>query len=425
MSQFSKEERVLFDEVLPQFDDALIMSGLANIVRLDQTMMERTNDTVWRPMPYIATSYDGSDATGNFQNVTQLSVPARIQYKKNVPIQLSATELRDALQEKRLGVSAIQKLASDINKSVLDVACNEGTIFVKRTATAGGFEDVSAVDAALNERGIDMMGRRLVLSSRNYNGMASNLQVASRSFDNEISSSALRRAYLGNVAGIETFKLDYANRKTLAGGSGITASTTYTAGGTGNYWLPAATTASSLGQSSNVDNRYQTITVSSTTNVAAGDAFTIAGLNAAHMISKRDSGVLQTFRVISVPTSTTLVISPPIINAAGLSQAEQAYGNVVVTAQSGTASVVFQNTATGDLNPFFIKDAIEIMPGRLAVPESAGASVLRASTPNGLEVVCTKQFDVKTYQTLFRWDCYWGVNMVQPAMAGVMMFSQP
>jgi len=425
MSQFSKEERVLFDEVLPKFDDALVMSGLANIVRLDQTMMERTNDVISRPMPYIATTYDGADQTANFQNATQLSVPARIQFQKSSPIQMTARELRDALQEKRLGVAAMQKLASDINKSVQDVACNEGTIFVKRTAAASGFDDVVAIDAALNDRGIDMEGRRLVLSSRNYNAMARDLQVASRSFDNEISSAALRRAYLGNIAGIETFKLDYANRKAAAVLASTTASTVYTAGDVGNYWLPKSTSVASTGQVSNVDNRYQTITVGSTTGVAPGDAFTIAGLNAVHLIAKRDSGQLQTFRVIGVPNSTQLVISPPIINSQGLSQAEQAYGNVVVTAQSASATLTFLNTAVGDLNPFFVDKAIEIMPGRLAIPDNAGAAILRASTDNGLEVVMSKEYDSKTQKTLMRWDCFWGVNMVQPAMAGVIMFSQP
>jgi hypothetical protein len=53
----------------------------------------------------------------------------------------------------------------------------------------------------------------------------------------------------------------------------------------------------------NVDNRYQTVTVSSTTGVVAGDAFTIDGIEAVHHITKRSTGELKTFRVIEVVTA--------------------------------------------------------------------------------------------------------------------------
>jgi hypothetical protein len=97
----------------------------------------------------------------------------------------------------------------------------------------------------------------------------------------------------------------------------------------------------------------------------------------------------------------------------------------VVTAQSGTATITWQNTATGFMNPFWFKDSIEILPGRYAVPSDAGAAVMRASTDQGIELVMTKQYDIKTMKTFYRLDTLYGVVNKQPQMSGIVMFSQP
>jgi hypothetical protein len=361
--------------------------------------------------------------TTNFDDYTQLAVPATIGFQRSVPFVLTATELRDALQEGRLGDAAKQKLASDINVSVMNVAANQGTLFVKRSAAATGFDDVAQCEAIMNERGVQMEDRYLALSTRDYNGMANNLQGSSRSFGNSVSDQALRAGAVGRVASFETYKLDYANRKVAAaGGTGITMST-LVAGG--NYWVPKATAVASTGETSNVDNRYQTITVTSTTNVAAGDAFTIANVNSVHLITKQDTGQPMTFRVISVPAGgTTLVISPPIISAQGGSDAEIQYQNCVVNSAASNAGITFLNTVTNFVNPFWFKDSIEILPGRYAVPNDAGAAVMRASTDQGIELVMQKQYDINTMRTKYRLDTLYGVVNKQPMMSGVIMFSQ-
>lgn len=421
-NSFSKEERVAFENILEGFQDALVLSRNVAIYNTDQTTMERTNNVMWRPQPYISRSYDGTDMTTNFDDYTQLSVPATIGFQKSVPWIMTATELRDALQEGRLGDSAKQKLASDINVSVMNVAANQGTLFVKRSSAAAGFDDVAQCEAIMNERGVQMEDRYLALSTRDYNGMANNLQGASRSFGNSVSDQALRAGFVGRVASFDTYKLDYANRKTAAAGGGSLTINTTVAGA--QFYVPKATSVSATGETSNVDNRYQTITISSTTNVAAGDAFTIANCNSVHLITKGDTGQAMTFRVISVPSSTTLVISPPIISAQGGSDAEVQYQNCVFTATASNAAITFLNTVTNFVNPFWFKDSIEILPGRYAVPTDAGASVMRASTDQGIELVMQKQYDINTMKTKYRLDTLYGVVNLQPMMTGVIMFSQ-
>jgi hypothetical protein len=421
-NSFSKEERIAFENILEGFQDALVLSRNVAIYNTDQVMMERTNNVIWRPQPYIATSYAGTDMTANFDDYTQLSVPATIGFQRSVPWVMTGTELRDALQENRLGDAAKQKLASDINVAVMNVAALQGTLFVKRSSGASGFDDVAQCEAIMNEQGVMMENRYLALSTRDYNGMASNLQAVTRSFGNQTSDNALRRALVGTVASFDTYKLDYALRKTAAAGGGSL--TIDTRASAGNYYTPKATSVAATGEVSNVDNRYQTITISSTTNVAAGDAFTIAGIEAVHHITKQSTGQLKTFRVISVQSATTLVVSPPLITAQGGTDAEVQYQNCTAVSTASNAAIVFLNTVTNFMNPFWHKDSMEILPGRLAIPSDAGAAVMRASTDQGIELVMSKQYDINTQKTKYRLDTLYGVVNKQPEMSGIMMFSQ-
>lgn len=419
-NEFSKEEKVAFDEVLEKFEDGLILSNNVSKYTTDQTSMERTNDTIWRPMPYIAQSHDGTDATANFNQATQLSVPATIGYSKHSTALLTALELRDQLQEGRLGEAAIQKLSSDVNIAVMNVAALQGTLVIKRTTAASGFDDVAQAEAMMNEQGVQGYQRYMALSTRDYNGMAANL--ASRTLDNGKSLTAYEKARIGNVASFEAYKLDYAVRlAAAAGGAGLTMDTRDAAL---NYYVPVATSTAATGETSNVDNRYQTITVSSTTSVAAGDCFTVAAVDAVHHITKGDTGQLKTFRVISVPSSTTLVISPPMITNQVAADASAQYQNCVINTKSATSAIVFLNTVAASVNPFWQKDSIEILPGRYAIPTDAGVAVMRGTTGQGLEVVMQKSYDINTMLTKYRWDVRFGVCMRQPEMAGIELFSQ-
>lgn len=417
---FSKEERVAFELLLEGFQDALVLSRNVSTYSTDQVTMERTSDTIWRPQPYISQSFDGQDQTSNFKDYTQLSVPARIGYAKSVPFVLTAKELRDALQEQRLGQSAKQKLASDINVAVMNVAAQQGTLVVKRTSAASGFDDVAQCEAIFNEQGVMDFERYLALSTRDYNGMASNL--AGRQTMQGKPVTAYEKAYVGTVASFETYKLDYANRlAAAAGGAGLTIDTRDVAV---NYYIPKATSTAVTGEVGNVDNRYQTVTISSTTNVAAGDCFTIAAVNAVHHITKGNTGQLKTFRVISVDSGTTMTISPPIISNQVANDASAEYQNCVVNTKAANSAIVFLNTVAAYANPFWQKDAIEILPGRYAVPSDAGVAVMRASTDQGIELVFQKWYDINTMKTKYRIDTLFGVVNKQPEMSGILLFSQ-
>lgn len=419
-NSFSKEEVVAFENMLEGMEDNLVLSKNVTVYKTDSQTMERANDTIWRPMPYIAQSFDGTDQTGNFKDQTQLSVPAQLSFKKSSPWAMTAEEMRDALQEGRLKDAAQQKLASDINVAVMNTAANEGTLVVKRTAAAVGFDDVAQCEAIMNEQGVQSDDRYLALSTRDYNGMANNLAV--RTLGNSPKSlTAYEKAYVGEIASFSTYKLDYANSLTAAAG------TTVTVTSANQYYTPTATTTSG-GQQGNTDNRYQTIglTVGGGT-VAVGDSFTIAGVNAVHHITKNSTSQLKTFRITAIISGAggtgNVQISPPIISNGGSTDAEAQYQNVDATPAAG-AALVFLNTDTASINPFWRKDAIELLPGHYTVPTNAGAAVMTGSTDQGVELKMTKQFDINTLKTFYRVDTFFGVNMCNPEMCGVMQFGQ-
>ena len=236
------------------------------------------------------------------------------------------------------------------------------------------------------------------------------------------SNSAFERSFVGMVAGFETFKFDYANR--LTGAAPAAPVTIDTQAAANNYYVPAATSTAISGETQNVDNRFQTITVNATAGIVAGDAFTIDGVEAVHHITKQGTGQPKTFRVVSVPAGgTDLVITPPIISAQGGSDAELQYQNVIVTPLAA-AAITFLNVNTASVNVFWQRDALELLPGRYAVPADAGAAVMRATTDNGIEVVMQKFYDIDSMTIKYRLDTLFGVVNKQPEMSGILLFNQ-
>lgn len=418
---FTKQEKVMFDDLLEGFNDQLVMSALVEQFNMGDQEAERSSDVIWRPVPYIAQSYSGIDQTGNFGDSVQLSVPAQIGTIQSSNFTLNAREMRDASQASRKTDAAKQKLASDINIALMNTAANLGTQFVKRSAAASGYNDLAEADAMLNEQGIDMDNRYIALSSRDYNGMAGNL--AARETMNEKPTRAYENSYVGQVAGFETHKLDYANRLTAAAG------TTVTIAAANQYYTPVATQASGNGYNqTNVDNRYQTISIAVVGGaVKVGDAFTIAGVNAVHHITKEDTGQLKTFRITEIVTGSggtgTVKISPPIISNGGSTDAEAQYQNVSATPANG-AAITFLNTVTGSVNPFWRKGAMELLPSRLVIPTDAGLTSMSATTDQGVSVLMTRQGDILDLSCKYRLDVFFGTAMLLPEHAGLMMFSQ-
>lgn len=428
---FSKQETVLFDQLLAGFDDLLVVGKNVSTFNADPVVLERSQGTqIWRPVPYVSVSIDGPAGTSiasNFADVTQLSVPISLGYDKTVPWQMTSNDLNDPQQRERKMTSAMQRLATDINISCANVAALQGTLTVKRTVAASGFDDLAQADALMIEQGLvgDAARRIAIAHARDYNNMASTLAKPQTSANSKV-NTAYDRAFIGTVSGFETFKADYTYRLTAAAG------VTVTVNGANQRYVPKATSTASTGETANVDNRYQNLTIAVTSGtVKVGDKFTIAGVNAVHHISKVDTGQLKTFTITAIVSgaggSGVVTISPPIIAAdSSPTQPELEYKNVTATPANG-AAITWLNTAASNVMPFFDQRAIELLPGRNGVDEgltSAGAGYMRATTELGVEIMLYKFFDINTKTYKYRCDSRWGVGMTNPEMCGNILFSQ-
>lgn len=426
---FSKEEIVAFEDVLEKFDDALVMSRNVEKYTIPSVQGERTRltlgDVVWRPVPYIATSRDGSpgtDLSSSFGDIGQLSVPSYVDTNKTVTWKLDAREMRDPLQASRFTEAAAQRLASDINIAVMNRATSEGTLVVKVAAAAGassaGFTQVAGAEALMNEQGVPMENRCAAFSSSDYNGMAGDL--ASRgTLQQPKTLTAYEKAMIGEVAGFKTFKLDYANaldaHSSVVGGI---------VDGANQRHVPDT---ESSGQ--NVDNRTQTLSILVTSgNFSVGDAITIAGVYNVHSITKVSTGVLKTFRIRSLLTDAgddgDLTISPPIIAADSTPTAIESQYKNCTAAPADTAVITLLNVADAKINPFWHKSSIELLPGHLEIPTDAGAAVIKGATEQGLEIQLTKQYDINFARMKYRLDTLFGTVMTNPEMAGIILFGQ-
>jgi len=417
-NQFTKQEQVMFDDVLEGFDDLLVISKAAEKYGdLTPEQQARASDRFWIPQPMISASFDGFDQTSNFGDTTELSVPVSIGFHKVVPIKYTAKDLRVESSLRQKGNSAKQKLASDINLALFNTVALQGSIVSKRTVAPTGFDDIALADAAMTEIGIGGGDRFYFAAPRVANAMAGDL--AKRGTFSGAVQDAYERARLGiDVAGFEVYKNDQSIRLAAASGGATTIN------GANQKTVPVATSTGATGETENKDNRHTDLTITATTyaNIKVGDAFTIAGVNSLHMISKQDTDQLQTFRVVGKPSANVIRVYPAIIVAGG-TRAESEYANVTAAPANG-AVITWLNTTAAELNPFFKKEALLLIPGTYAVDPDDGWQVMRATTPTGIAITYTRQGEINDLSVKARWEVDFGTALTQPQFAGVQLFGQ-
>jgi hypothetical protein len=340
---------------------------------------------------------------------------------KSTNFTLDALENRDPLRAQRRIEANMMKLASDVNVSIMNTITNQAAQTVKVTTAAGDFDDIALCQTRFDQIGVPYEERHLGLGPQAAAGLSSYLQGSERPFGNATTDDALKNMKVPFMAGFYAHKLNYVKQLTAAAGGG--ALTIDTQAAATNYYVPSAITSTTGDEFVNTDNRRQTITVSSTTNVVAGDRFTIDGIFEVHRETKLSTGQLKTFVVIEVVNATTLVISSPIISNQGGSAAEAQYQNCVVT-ESATASITFLNTVGGAANLFWHRDSVALLPGNISVDNDAGMGVARYTTANGIEIVMTKQGQIDDLKAKYRMDAFYGTVNLDPDMNGVLLFSQ-
>lgn len=421
-----KNELVAFDNILAGFDDMLVVAQEVEKFNMPggPAEQQRYSDKVWRPMPFIPAVYDGFDQTSNFGDMTRLAVPVTVGIHKVTPIKIGPKDGRDEVSIARYFTDAAMSLASVVNLSVFTTAINNATLVSKRTVAATGYDDLAAMNAIMTEQGLPGTNRKAFYSARDYLSMAGQIAKPGTS-SSPLAQTAYERAYIASIGGFDLFENDQTYILPAATATGVTITNTQPL-----YYTPVASTIDSDGNTTNIDNRKQIISIAVTGGtVKVGDAFTIAGVDSVHHISKQDTGQLKTFRITRIVTGAggtgTVEIEPPIISGGGGTRAEAEYKNVSATPANG-AAITFLNTVAAPVNLFFAPNAVELIPGSFAVNADDGWNVVaKGTTPKlGLPITYTRQGAINDLSVKARLEVDYGVGATNPEMIGIQLFNQ-
>lgn len=424
---FSKEEIVFFEKVTEGFDPNNITARQVTKFAPPSTELERSALTVWRPTPYIPVGVEGLELSdAQFVDRTQLAVPSSLNANagtpsdlKNVPFTMNAVELNDPLQRDRIAQGAIQQLSAIADARVATEVAKRGSLFIKNGGAINTYGSVSQAEETMSIRDVPIMAARtLIMNPTDYNTVAGNL--ADRDAPpTGVSLTAFERSRIPRVATFDSFKANFMPTQAFTAAAG------YLINGADQDHDPLSTDANG----NNVDNRTQTLAIDTGTGaVNEGDAFTIAGVFAVSHIHKNNTGVLQTFRVVStvggVGTQTITITPAIVVNGGnGGAQANIDYANCSAIPANNAAITFLNLTASRPSNIFFVNEAVELIHGSLATMDldGAGVSTMRHTTDSGIEILFAKGANVGTLGTQYRLTMWMSANVLIPEMCGVLI----
>lgn len=408
-NQFAQVVEEYFEQTVEGFDVNTVIANRTRKYTPPATGMQRAGNEFWRPQPYILQVKDGFETTNaDDQDLIQLSVPAKLSHRGNIQYALDIEELRDPLNLTEASKAAQLALASHVDTTVANVVANTGSLVLSSTG-ALDWDLVGKADSIMSKQGIKMGSTRtLFMDSDHYKSIAK--ELGAKQYHQGETKSAYDEAKLPNVARFKTYESDYTGHILGNATTGLTLGTEAT-------YTPVATQTTNLGGEELVDNRTMTITASAA-GLKAGDAFTIAGVNAVHHIRKNDTTQLKTFRVVSV-NGATAQITPPVIP-------EGPYQNVTAPGAAG-AAITILNTTDQAPSIFWRDDSVEIIRGTFSGLNNlqGGARVMTAtSTKTGIPIAMVYWFDGGSVTYRVKWLIFFGANNLNTEMNGIILPNQ-
>lgn len=408
-----KTIEIMWEAFVEKFDAMCVLSKMVDKETLPPMQTERAGDVMYVRQNYHASTVSGLDISGGTDmDVISRAVPLVFQDPQNVRYSMDAKEMRDELVMRKQGEAAAQRLAAIIDTTLYNRAVDRATI-VNLASGAFSWNLGQSAETSMIQRGITASQARLLLNATDYQAVAADL--GGKAYMADWSKGAYERSQVPGIANFQTFRTD--NLKNLAIKGTVTATTI-----NGNQ---SHTVVAKDANGVPVDNRQMTLTVAgaNVANIKAGDVFTIGtagtanAVNAVHMITKEDTGVQQTFRVLAVASGgLSLTVSPAIVPSGP-------YQNVTTQA-ANSAAVKFVNDATKPANLFFTGDAIQLKYSRLHFPKDQGPKVMEATTENGAPLCMSYFFNHLTAKTQFRFHTYFAAEAVDPEKIGIIVANQ-
>jgi hypothetical protein len=143
--------------------------------------------------------------------------------------------------------------------------------------------------------------------------------------------------------------------------------------------------------------------------IAAGDVFTIAGVNAVHPETKADLGYLKQFSVVAGGTGDTSITIAPAIITSGPHQN-------VSAAPANDAAITFVGSATTFKQSLLFQKGFACMgTADLVLPK--GVHMASRQVYDGISMRVVQDYDVVKDRVLTRLDVLYGFKVLRPDLA--------
>lgn len=404
MAQSLLTPSIIAKEALMQLENNLVMGNCVHRQYKNEFVKVGESISIRKPVKFLVT--DG--ATRSNQDVEEGSTGITINKRKHVSWKFSTQDLTLTISEysERYIEPAMIALSNQVDRDLCDLYKNIWNWTGTPGQTINSFNDLAAAPQRLDEMAVPMDSRHAVLAPADAWGMIGNLTGLNLgdSGTNSPQAAAYRMARLGKVANLETYQDQNIRRHTVGAHGGT----------------PLVQGASQTTTYGSVLTSYQmtldTDGWTASSNLKAGDVFTIDGVFAVNPVSKDTLDVLQQFVLVSDVTTnatttsaTTLTISPPIITSGPYQTVSAAPADDATITYKGTASTSYPQ------NLVFHKNALALVTVPLEMPDSVGWKARQ--THNGISVRLVKDYDIDNDVEIIRADVLYGCKAIYPELA--------
>ncbi|WP_241594925.1 P22 phage major capsid protein family protein [Rosenbergiella epipactidis] len=414
------------DEVIETVTNLTPMAQRANKYTPPAGAMQRGSNTIWMPVEQEAPTQEGWDLTGKATGIEELSVAVNLGDPDNDFFSLRADDLRDETSYRRRIQASAKKLASNLEVKIATMAAEMGSLVVTSDGEISqdnrAWPFLAEAEELMFDRELNRdSGLSYFFNPKDYTKAGYNL--AGKDNFGRLTEDAYKTGSIQNqVAGFD--EVMRSPKLTVLPKS---AATGLTVSGAQSF-KPQAWTLDNEGNKSNVDNRFASLTLSSTSGLKRGDKISFAGVKFLGQMAKNVLTHDATFSVVRVVDDTHIEITPkPVaLNDTTLSPEQRAYANVNTTLADKTAINIL-NTQDARTNVFWADDSIRIVSQPIPASHEmfAGMKTRSFDIPDvGISGIFATQGDISTLSGLCRIAVWYGVNATRPEAIGVGLAGQ-
>jgi len=422
-----KIAEVMFENMVETYEHQTMMLDLVDAEQGDSEKLQNAGNTIWYPVQQHRPVLTGFDLTGQEQGIIEETYPISLGDPNGDLIEQRIDNMRDQRFWERAGTQAGFQQATQLNKDLLDLVVDTGSLHYRfdfTTQGTSGFDFISEGQALVNERQVyKTLGCNFILNDRDTKAFASEL-AGRETIKGRPSDTWLTGQIGSQVAEFDVFTSS--SLKNLAGGAIATSTvdgdvSEAPEGGSANATTKVVT---------NIDYRLGTIPVVSSAAYAVGDIVTFINdpggtpviVESLGLADKNETGEAMTFKIVGIPGATSVEVFPKPIAAddAGLSTLEKAYANINTQILDG-ATVVKVNLSTERSNAFFAKDSIQVMGGEVPwelMNEFGGMQVIKKPLTSGVTIYMIYDGDMIKGTFQYRFFVWYGLANRNPMANG-------